>query len=106
MVTADAGNEDHCVPGIALTQLELTGAIKAMKLRSVAAVREDLLLTKAQIGHTIIASVAITIVARLASDSRVLSFFGTVIASEARQSHWGKEGYCGNEIATSLRSSR
>ena len=38
--------------------------------------------------------------------SRVPSFFGTVIASEARQSRWGKECYGGKEIATSLRSSR
>jgi len=37
---------------------------------------------------------------------RVSSFTGTVIGSEARQPRWGTEYYCGNEIATSLRSSR
>ena len=41
------------LPGVELTPL-------------MALVREDLLLTKAQIGNTIIASVAITILARLA----------------------------------------
>jgi len=33
-------------------------------------------------------------------------FAGTVIASEARQSRWGKGGYYGSEIAASLCSSR
>ena len=42
MAPADDGTDDHYVPGIALTKPELTGAIKAMKLRSVAAVIEAL----------------------------------------------------------------
>ena len=41
-VAADAGHLDRYVPGIALTKPELTGAIKAMKLRSAAAVLEAL----------------------------------------------------------------
>ena len=42
-VAADGVAQDHYVPGIPLTKPELTGAIKAMKLRSVAAVIEALL---------------------------------------------------------------